>query len=197
MKALLLICFALLSQQPKSAFACICSSLTTSLANEMISDANLIVEGEYIKTIHFDENMERLLNKSDWGRNILFKVNKVHKGKVKSDTIAIYQHGGSCDRSFHKGEKYILLTNKIKSFKSVKLPHLKKEQSEDFQEPPPPPMEPTKNGKVRRYNVPKPFLDYWNNITENYTTVTISLCNSFIQDSDHGEFIEKELTKNL
>lgn len=195
MKSILLISFLFCLYQPKSVLACICSSLTTALANEMISDADVALEGEYIKTIHFEENIEKLWNEGDWGRNILFKVNKIYKGKVRSDTIAIYQSGSSCSRSFQKGEKYIILANEIKFFKSIKLRHSKKDK--DFLGIPPPPEKLTKNGVLKDYNVPKISIDYWKNIINNYTTVTVSLCDSFIKNTEYGDLIEEEIAKKL
>ncbi|GAB3661706.1 hypothetical protein GCM10028791_36420 [Echinicola sediminis] len=155
--------------------------LTQENSKESIEQADLVVEGEYMMNIGPDKKENLRKDKEGEGFTILFKVTKRYKGKVKGDTLAIYQTSNSCTRIFRKGERYILLVKEIDGFQ---LSHDQKQSngSSKLQ----------KEGGLSVSITDKKTLRYWKGIHRKYLVADIKLCSSFRKGTEEAELLQRQ-----
>lgn len=169
MKKIFLITTLLLFFQ--ASFACSCSFFWASEAiiKDLSQNSDLVVIGHPIKNI--DDNFISA-NPKYMGTMILFKVDSIIKGELKSDTIFINQETiGNCSQYFMPNEKYVIFGNQIKHYKTIaKNDHF---TFANYCK---------KNKTVTLYNNNK-NLQVYKNLTEKYYTISTDQCISFTSQS--------------
>jgi len=176
-------------------FACDCKRLDSTNINEWIDWADIIVEGTFVSILNpYPEQRERLKNETS-GDNILLKVTNVIKGSVNTNEIAILQfNNGDCTQVFKSGTKYIVFGSKVNRI--VFEDHtIKYEESDEYEIlteiPSPEPLEQDESGTLKTNFYTGKSLDYWNSITIEYTTISTSMCSTFIANSKTGMLIKE------
>jgi len=173
----------LLFQLQSPVLACRCLPLTQENAKERIDQADLVVQGEYIRTIGADKEVNRNQDSHGEGYTVLFRITKKYKGRVKSDTLAIYQTSNSCTRIFRKGERYILVAREIDGF----LLSEDKEGKASNEGP-----QKDKDDNITMGFPEKPALKYWKKIQQKYLTVDVNLCTSFRLETEEGQLLQRQ-----
>lgn len=174
-------------------FGCMCEDYpSSSNIEEWIEDADLIIEGEYIKDIDWRSSDSDSLNATTQGIHIYFKVNKVIKGQLKSDTVAINQWGnGNCTKIFKKEEEYIVFGYEVKGFQSLRGDYYQKYDSSD-DIPPQPPLDILAEDKLlKTYYSGNQEVNYWNEIANQYKVVQTSSCSAFSSSPDLKKLLGK------
>ena len=102
-------------------FACQCIDFKEENINELKKKSDFIFVGTVVEQINTNQNkvLDLLWQRDNKSFDVLVVVEKIIKGKIKSDTIAITQiTSGNCSRSFEKNKKYIFTGNQIKKIKN-------------------------------------------------------------------------------
>jgi hypothetical protein len=87
-------------------YACSCSG---SEYKKIFKHADYVIIGRPIKNIHPDTAVSRLLDLEKGGTELIFKVEKILKGDLKTNEVIINQIGrGSCTEWMRIGEKYLV-----------------------------------------------------------------------------------------
>ena len=176
-------------------FSCQCDPpLDKAGIDQMIAEADIVVEGVFISSIHQINEIREDDNQKQEGFNILLKVTKVIKGNFMNDTIAINQWGyGNCTHTFTKDGKYIVYGYEIKGFKSKQKEYYKSQSSKSKDTIPPPPPDDLLDNKGiwTSYYYDKTATDYWQKILKSYRVFTTSACSTFSANSIVGQ-----MTKN-
>ena len=170
MKKIYLITTLLLIAQ--TSFACSCSffGANEAIIKDLSANSDLVVVGHAIKNI--DSNFISD-NPKYMSTMILFKVESVLKGELKSDTIFINQETmGNCSQHFMPNEKYVIFGNQIKNYETVKADDYS--VSTDYY----------RKSKTLKFRDPYNQLVVFKNLTKKYYTITTNQCVSFTKDDD-------------
>ena len=116
MKRKSIIIFLLISV---STFACQCVEFNKENIKEFKKSVDYIVIGTVVNNLNWYNNefLDSHWKKENNAKEVVVKVERVLRGKLKSDYIYIYQlDAGNCARNFENGKKYILTGHQIKKF---------------------------------------------------------------------------------
>ncbi|SHO62607.1 hypothetical protein [Algoriphagus zhangzhouensis] len=97
--------------------ACSCPPFRIYSAERIKSENEFIFIGTPIENLILDNGLRHFWNGENEGTEVRFRVEKVIKGKITSQFVAINQFiHGNCARFFQFGERYIIVGNEIKGF---------------------------------------------------------------------------------
>lgn len=86
--------------------ACSCFELKYK---RMFKHADYVLIGRPVKNVHPDTAVSRVLDLENGGTELLFKVEKILKGDLKTNEVIINQIGrGSCTEWMRIGDKYLV-----------------------------------------------------------------------------------------
>ncbi len=84
----------------------------------MTEEADFVLIGTAIQSIHGEPITERYLNEEGYGTDVLVEVKKVIKGELGSDTVFVSQYfEDSCSKTFYLGKEYMIFGYHIKEYK--------------------------------------------------------------------------------
>ena len=86
-------------------YSCVCKEFNR---RQLFKDAEYVFLGQAIKNLHVDSHMALLMDERGTGTNTAFKVEKVLKGEIGLETIAIIQNNGNCAMRFKLGDRYVI-----------------------------------------------------------------------------------------
>ncbi len=152
-------------------FACSCSYffLNDVISKDLLEHSDVLIIGHPIKNIDSDFISPNL---NYMGTMILFKVDSLIKGELRSDTIFINQETmGNCAQNFIPNETYVIFGNQIKKYETVDINdhysttgYIKKNETLKF----------------RDTNF---LLTTFETLTKKYYTITTNQCISFSSQS--------------
>jgi hypothetical protein len=87
-------------------FACTCYNKRDH--KKLFKNSDFVFIGQALNNLNRDSIVSKLLDLNGQGGNISFKVERVFKGKIEKEIIAIIQNGGSCSMLFKLGDKYLV-----------------------------------------------------------------------------------------
>lgn len=108
------------------ALGCVCRFLITDSAsiNSRLVAHDIVAEVEVIDVLKFKSSFLSKINPlhiyqrhigRKYSKHAVFKVNRLYKGSVTSDTIVIEGDQGSCSKWFKAGSTYLIFMNKHES----------------------------------------------------------------------------------
>lgn len=92
-----------------NSFSCICND---DELKKRYDTSEFVFIGLAIRNIACDSTQAKLLDQTQWGIRVSFKIERVIKGDIKSSTIAIIQDGNSCSMTFGLGKRYMVFGSK-------------------------------------------------------------------------------------
>jgi hypothetical protein len=105
----ILLSILLLITLTNDSFACICDNVKHK---KLFKEADYVFSGQAISNLTPDKITSQYLDSKRNGIRISFKIEKVFKGKIDKDVIAIIQSGGSCSMLFDLGDRYLIFGRK-------------------------------------------------------------------------------------
>jgi len=90
-------------------FACICDKVNH---RKLFRQADYVFIGTALNNLTPDTITSQLLDLKGTGARVSFKVEKVLKGNIDREIIAIIQNGNSCSMLFDLGDKYLIFGQK-------------------------------------------------------------------------------------
>lgn len=138
-----------------------------------IESADFVFVGEAIKNVGFNYHRNNQLSEEGIGHNVLFKIDSVIKGEIKTLVVIIDQYNsGSCTQDFKIGEKYIVFGIDYKNHWHYEETieeekKYKKESNEDFTQ-----------------------FDYYASMEKEYPIVSTDYCSSFLNKKSILEFLK-------
>jgi hypothetical protein len=90
-------------------FSCICEKVKH---RKLFRDSEYVFIGQALKNITPDTITSQYLDINGTGIRISFRVEKVYKGKIDKDLVAIMQGGTSCSMLFDLGDRYLIFGRK-------------------------------------------------------------------------------------
>jgi len=197
MKHKLIILFLLISG---STFACECVEFNKENITELKKDVDYIIIGTVVDNINLNNNkfIESYWKKNNKYQEVTVKVERIIKGKLKSDYIYIYQiDAGNCARYFENGKKYVFTGHKIKKFINLtpnnkvdeiskdtildEIPFVEFDRNEISNEE-------YKNKRMYLSNVEFDF-ENWNKLAKKKNIIRTNGCLSSTMESDFGKLI--------
>ena len=173
--------------------ACTCEGLDKESAKAMFKEADYVVIGKAVTNIDSDPYFVNQMNLQKEGADVLFQVDSVLKGDIlKDEEIFIYQHAGSCTRTFKLGESYLIFGQRIKEVRQAASYNIKAKKGELPPPPPPPNFEDMK----LEIHADKKFIRFLNNQIKRHKTASVSLCSTFYVESDYYPKIKEYLIKD-
>lgn len=168
---------ALLLITTQTSFACSCSFFwpSESIIKNLSENSDVVIFGHPIKNVN-DTFVSP--NPKYMGTTILFKVESVLKGELKSDTIFINQETmGNCSMHFMPNEKYVIFGKQIKSYETIGANDYSSSTQYSYQ------------SKTLKFRDSDNSLPIFKNLTSKYYTITTSQCISFTsQDTSVWEY---------
>ncbi len=86
-------------------YSCICSKRDHK---KLFNKSDFVFIGYAVSNLGRDSAVSKLLDVGGQGVNVSFKVERVFKGKIDGEIIAIIQEGSSCSMTFRLGDKYLV-----------------------------------------------------------------------------------------
>lgn len=97
-------------------------------SGKLMEIADYAVVGQVLKNIHPDRTLTGEFDTTLFSGVVLFQINKVYKGTIKSDSIIIDQRGtGDCMQGFAVGKEYLIF-----GFKKRMIPSSKEQRNNDY-----------------------------------------------------------------
>jgi hypothetical protein len=188
MRYLLIFTFIIISRT--FSYGCSCESPDSSNLDEWYDWADIVVEGTFKSALNPSVELLERLNKQDDGYTGKFEVTRTLKGSINSKEIAVFQFdSGNCTRIFKKGTSYVIfgtIVNKVVCNKN--LLEFDERIEGDSTEPPPKEQD---AGTIGNSNCNEDELEYWNNTTNKYLTITTGYCSTFYSNSELGKLVMK------
>ena len=105
----LLLTISLLITLTNVNFACICDKVKPK---QLFKDSDYVFIGRALNNLTPDTITSQYLDSKGNGIRISFKIEKLFKGKIDKDVIAIIQSGSSCSMLFDLGDRYLIFGRK-------------------------------------------------------------------------------------
>lgn len=158
--------------------ACTCFPIDSLSAKELKKEVEFPIIGRAVKNVNYNTEVNDMWDKSNRGYNVLFKIDSIVKGKLKTKTIVIKQFGGNCDRIFEFGKQYLIVGNKLEKFinRTPKREKTKVEIPITVTQPPPPGVY---SKTAIFYDSNEDEVRYWNDLAKQQVIINTSSCSSF------------------
>lgn len=154
----------------QTSFACSCGFFwpNEAILKDLTENSDLVVFGHPIKNINDTFISD---NPKYMGTMILFKVDSLIKGELKSDTIFINQQTvGNCSQNFMPNEQYVIFGNQIVQYETI--------AKNDYYAH----ADYIKKNKTLKFHNSNNTLPIFENLTKKYVTITTSQCVSFTNE---------------
>ncbi|MBS1979273.1 MAG: hypothetical protein JST46_18025 [Bacteroidetes bacterium] len=90
-------------------FSCMCNKVKS---RKMYKDSDYVIIGRALKNLRLDSMVGKLLDLKGGGGNVSFQIQKVLKGTIDKEIVAIIQDGSSCTMWFKFGDSYLIFGKK-------------------------------------------------------------------------------------
>lgn len=155
-------------------YSCICwEKIDSKLFKGLIERSDFVFVGEAVRNVGFHNQRNNQLDQEGIGYNVLFKVDSVIKGKLKSQEVITDQdNDGSCAQTFKIGKKYIVFGIDYKKHwryeETIKEEmEYKKESYEDLTQ-----------------------FDFYTSLRNEYPIINTNYCSSFLKKKHILEFLK-------
>ena len=176
----------------KPAITCTCFPIESVSAKELMEEVEFVVIGRAVKNIGFNREVNSIWDQEKKGFDILFEVDSVLKGDVKSEFLIVKQFEGNCDQIFKFGVKYLVLGNELERFVNLtpKQSNSRKREIPESYIPPPPPSIYSKILAIN--NMSQKEVNFWNKKAKKNLILRTSMCSSFTTNSNSARYFLKK-----
>ena len=185
-------------------FACECGEINEKNIEKLKEKVDYIFIGKVVKNINLENNelSDILWKRNNSANEVVIKVEKIIKGKIKAKYIYLNQlNAGNCSRTFKKNQNYIISGFEINEFIDLSPKTEKKEnnneENEKFQiqeiliEKIKKPEIEFKKNKFYIKNI-EMNIKKWNELSKTKTVILTSSCISGTMQSNFRKIITAE-----
>jgi hypothetical protein len=188
-------------------FACECEEINEKNIEKLKQKVDYIFIGKVVENINLDNNeiSEILWKRNNSANEVIIKVERIIKGKIKAKYIYLNQlNAGNCSRTFKKNQNYIISGFEINEFIDLSPKTEKKrnnieesEENEGFQIQEIPiekikkPEIEFKKSKFYIRNI-EMNIKKWNELSKTKTVILTNSCISGTMESNFGKIITAE-----
>ena len=185
-------------------FACECGDINEKNIEKLKEKVNYIFIGKVVENINLENNeiSDILWKRNNSANEVVIKVEKIIKGKIKAKYIYLNQlNAGNCSRTFKKGKKYVISGFEINEFINLspktKATESYNEENEVLQirEIPFDKIKKTEIGfKENKFYVKNIEMNFnkWNKLSKTKIVILTNSCISGTMESNFAKYITKK-----